>query len=177
MILEEYQAEWTENFDKLAYILSNTLEGIAVEIEHIGSTAIPKLAAKPIIDIDIVYENAEMFEDIKKRLEKIGYYHNGNQGIEYREVFKRRKLILPHRILDGIAHHLYVCIAGSDALNNHILFRDFLRKNETARIEYQNLKYNIAKAANNNRKMYAAIKEEKASAFVDTIIKKARLEL
>jgi GrpB-like predicted nucleotidyltransferase (UPF0157 family) len=91
------------------------------------------LESKPIIDIDIVYKNQSHFGKIKFELTRMGYYHNGNQGIEQREVFKRNGKGT-NRILDSITHHLYVCLNDSEELKRHILFRDYLRKNDSARI-------------------------------------------
>lgn len=144
-----------------------------ISVEHIGSTAVPKLAAKPIIDIDIVYGNDIHIEAVKKGLEKIGYFHNGNQGIINREVFKRGMLGNKHQILDTITHHLYVCPIDSEELRRHILFRNYLIANESARIEYQKLKYKIAAAANQDKKQYAVLKEVKARAFINDILTKA----
>ena len=125
--------------------------------------------SKPIIDIDIIYYKKIDFEEIKLGLEKIGYYHNSNQGIEDREVFKRNDK-LTNEILDTIKHHLYVCPIDSVALERHILSRNFLRKNEWARIKYQQMKYELAEKANQDRKVYAALKELNVNDFIDSII-------
>ena len=94
-----------------------------------GSTSVPKLDSKPIIDIDISYSKQLDFEKIKLGLLNLGYYHNVNQGIEDRDVFKRNGKF-PKEILDTIKHHLYVCPIESKALQRHILSRNFLRKND-----------------------------------------------
>lgn len=166
-LIEEYNPEWVVQFEKIKEKLAKALLGINVEIEHIGSTSIPNLAAKPIIDIDIVYFEAPDFEGIKNSLESLGYFHNGNQGIEGREVFKRSG---NDEILDKITHHLYVCKVDSEELRRHIAFRDYLRKHDVARNFYQNLKYKIAEEANQNKKLYADTKELKAKSFIDYII-------
>tara|TARA_R110002126_G_C10464295_1_gene500576 strand:- start:519 stop:839 length:321 start_codon:yes stop_codon:yes gene_type:complete len=79
-------------------------------------TSTPNLDSKPIIDVDIIYENESEFEKIKSGLIKIGYYHNGNQGIEKREVFKRNGKSF-YGILNMITHHLYVCLKNSEPLD------------------------------------------------------------
>ena len=106
MLIQEYNSQWPADFQRIKTILSDALTGIPVSIEHIGSTAVPGLAAKPIIDIDIVLEDRNDFESIKERLAQIGYYHNGDQGIADREVFKRTGALTLHNVLDRIAHHL-----------------------------------------------------------------------
>jgi GrpB-like predicted nucleotidyltransferase (UPF0157 family) len=176
MLLYPYQGNWPQDFEKLKSSLLAALDDLPLSIEHVGSTAVPQLAAKPIIDIDIVYGKELAFETIKAGLEKAGYWHKGDQGIPGREVFKRNEPAKPYEVLDGIAHHLYVCPADSAELQRHILFRDYLRANEAARIQYQGLKYKIAEAAAQNRKQYAELKEIKAKAFILGVIEKAKEE-
>ncbi len=172
MLICKYKKRWIEDFSKISKVISDILTPLQVSIEHIGSTSIPKLAAKPIIDIDIIFDKNVEFAEIKSRLENIGYFHNGNQGIEGREVFKRAKLF-NHNVLDEIFHHLYVCQIESVELQNHICFRDYLVANADARIEYQRLKYEIAAEANQDKKKYAELKEIKAREFVDKVLEKA----
>ena len=174
MLIQEYHEKWVEDFKAIESVINDALIDLTISIEHVGSTAVPKLAAKPIIDIDIVYGKDVSFEILKKKLEKIRYYHNGNQGIENREVFKRKNWWSKHPILDTITHHLYACPVDSEELRRHILFRNYLIINETARIEYQQLKYEIAATANQDKKKYAALKEVKARTFVNDILAKAR---
>ena len=78
-----------------------------------------------------------------------------------------------HPVLDVITHHLYVCPAESAELKRHLLFRDYLREHGWAREEYRKLKKSIAERANQDRKMYADIKEEEAKAFVLRVVKLA----
>jgi len=171
MLIVKYTSNWVKDFANLKTIIDKGLEGLKYGIEHIGSTSVPNLDSKPIIDIDIIYSNQADFDKIKSRLEKMGYYHNGNQGIEDREVFKRTGRST-NEILDSVKHHLYVCSINSHALERHILSRDFLRKNDWARIKYQQMKYELAEKANQDRKKYADLKELNVNAFIDSIIKK-----
>lgn len=173
MLIQEYQEKWLEDFKAIKSVINDALIGLDISIEHVGSTAVPKVAAKPIIDVDIIYGKDVPFEILKKKLEKIGYYHNGNQGIINREVFKRGLWGNKHQILDTITHHLYVCPIDCEELRRHILYRNYLIDNESARIEYQQLKYEIAAAANQDKKQYAALKEVKARTFINDILAKA----
>ena len=175
MLIQKYNAKWIEDFNQIKNILLQTLPNIGINIEHIGSTSIPNLAAKPIIDIDIVFDTSIDFETIKTGLNKIGYYHNGNQGIPNREAFKRNLTIQKHKVLDLITHHLYVCPIDSEELARHLLFRDYLSNNEPARMQYQKLKYEIAKKANQDKKEYAQLKEVLAKEFIESIIEKAKM--
>jgi GrpB-like predicted nucleotidyltransferase (UPF0157 family) len=174
MLIQKYNSSWIKDFNDIKKVINEALINLSVSIEHIGSTSIPNLAAKPIIDIDIVFDAPKDFNAIKGGLEKIGYYHNGNQGIPNRDVFKRGQSDAQHEVLDSIAHHLYVCLSDSEALQRHILFRDYLLVNEEARIQYQNIKYALAEEANQDRKKYAALKEDKGNPFINAVIAKAK---
>lgn len=175
MLIVPHNPEWAKHFEQIKKKLSDYLDGIPITIEHIGGTAIKALSAKPIIDLDIIYYQVNEFEKIKIVLETAGYYHNGNQGIVGREVFKRNK-INHDDILDEITHHLYVCLFDSEELEKHLLFRDYLRANDNLRIAYQNLKYEIANEANNDKKKYASIKEIKAKTFINYVIEQAKIQ-
>ncbi|GAB5526189.1 MAG: GrpB family protein [Roseivirga sp.] len=169
MLITPYTDSWVEKFQSIRLALDTSLQGIDYTIEHVGSTSIDGLDAKAIIDIDIIYEQATEFEQIKAGLISIGYYHNGDQGIPQREVFKRTGT--QHSgVLDNTPHHLYVCLAGSPGLNRHLLFRDHLRKNDEARLTYQAMKYELAARANQDKKRYAELKELHINDFVDSVI-------
>ncbi len=169
MLIKKYTADWINYFMELKREIEKGLFGIEFHIEHVGSTSIPGLDAKEIIDLDIIYESEREFNLIKDGLIEIGYYHNGNQGIDQREVFKRTGE-LTNTVLDTIKHHLYVCSRGSEALERHLLFRDFLRANEGARLEYQTMKYELAENANQDKNLYAELKELTINDFIDSII-------
>jgi GrpB-like predicted nucleotidyltransferase (UPF0157 family) len=173
MLLKKYTSDWINNFIDIKNVIDEALISLEYSIEHVGSTAVADLDAKNIIDIDISHENEAEFDKIKARLLELGYYHNGNQGIEEREVFKRVRTTF-NPVLDKISHHLYVCPVGSHALERHLLSRDFLRKNEWARIEYQEMKYELAEMAGQDKKRYAELKELNMNHFIDAIVEKQR---
>lgn len=175
MLIQAYQNRWVKDFEDIKKILQDALKHLTIAIEHVGSTAVPNLAAKPIIDIDIVYNEKTNFNTIKKRLEKIGYLHNGNQGIKDREVFKRYHTGNTHGVVDTILHHLYVCPDYSEELQRHLVFRNYLRIHEQERAEYENLKYKIAEQAGQDRKIYAQLKEIQAKPFVEDILQKSSI--
>jgi len=174
MLIQNYQEHWVNDFDKVKKTLEGYIQTDDIQIEHVGSTSVKKLAAKPIIDIDLIYEKPASFIQIKKDLEDIGYFHNGNQGIAGREVFKREKKKEEHAILDSIRHHLYVCFIDNEELKRHLAFRDYLRENEKARVAYELLKYDIAQKAAQDRKEYARLKEFMARDFIESIIRESK---
>ncbi len=173
MLIKKYTSDWITNFAYLKSEIEKGLNGLEYGIEHVGSTSVPELDSKEIIDIDIIYGQESEFEKIKAGLNKIGYYHNGNQGIEHREVFKRTGQ-LTNEVLDKIVHHLYACPIDSKALERHILSRNFLRKNDWARLKYQKMKYDLAEKANQDKKLYAELKELRVNDFIDSIIEKEK---
>ena len=174
MILEKYSSNWAKDFENVKHEIEIILEGLTYSIEHVGSTSVPNLDSKPIIDIDIIYTDLPDFIKIKYRLENSGYDHNGNQGIEDRDVFKRKAKGI-NEILNTVKHHLYVCPAHSIALERHILTRNFLRKHDWARLKYQQMKYELAEKANQDRKTYAALKELNVNDFIDLIVHEEKI--
>jgi GrpB-like predicted nucleotidyltransferase (UPF0157 family) len=168
-LIQEYTNQWATDFEKIKKVLAEEVIDFIIDIEHVGSTSVPNLDSKPIIDIDIIYRESDDFFNIKIGLEKLGYFHNGNQGIEGREVFKRNGE-QKHETLDIITHHLYVCKHDAVELRRHILFRDYLRKDELTRNFYEKLKYEIAVETNQNKSDYATLKQLKANPFIDYVI-------
>lgn len=173
MLLKKYTSNWIKDFAKIKREIIKELNGVEYRIEHVGSTSVKNLDSKPIIDIDLIYTEQSDWDKIKVCLELAGYYHNGNQGIDDRDVFKRNGKFT-NDVLDTIKHHLYVCPINSKALERHILFRNFLIKNDWARLEYQQLKYEIAERSNQDKKKYAIMKEQYSNDFIDLIIQKEK---
>ncbi|NLU08303.1 MAG: GrpB family protein [Clostridiales bacterium] len=136
VIVEDYNPEWKNEFELIKCELLAVLSGKINSIEHVGSTSVEGLAAKPIIDIDVVID--KNFEEVKKALESIGYIYEGNLGISGRETFAyKNKLHL-------MAHHLYVCDKDNEKLHWHITFRDYLRQHKKDRCRYSSIKKEMA---------------------------------
>jgi GrpB-like predicted nucleotidyltransferase (UPF0157 family) len=122
MMVVPYDSEWPHAFHQLQTFLYRNLVGTYYAIEHVGSTSVPGMAAKPIIDIDIVMREGK-FEQIKNRLIAAGYRYAGDRGIPGREAFDLTDAGLKSALPE---HHLYVCAADSAELQRHRAFRDFL---------------------------------------------------
>jgi GrpB-like predicted nucleotidyltransferase (UPF0157 family) len=167
MILHEHSPLWAEAFRELRDVYSRCLGDLAIAIEHVGSTAIPDIKAKPILDIDVVIADYDIFPRVVDRLALLGYSHNGDQGIRHREAFHGADEWTPHTDprRHWHNHHLYVCPQWSEELKRHLLFRDYLRTNKTARREYEIIKLSIEARADGDRKKYATIKEEECRPF------------
>jgi GrpB-like predicted nucleotidyltransferase (UPF0157 family) len=119
-----------------------------------GSTAVPGLAAKPIIDLDVVLASPADLPEAIGRLSRIGYIHEGDLGITGREAF----ICLPGEA----RHHLYVLSTEADELRRHVTFRDALRADPALRDNYAALKRSLAKNHSRDRATYTAGK----SAFI-----------
>lgn len=176
-LIQPYNPTWKIQFSTIQELLQKQLTGLILRIEHVGSTSVPSLSAKAIIDLNIVYENDSSFPQICERLSSLGYFHNGNQGVPEREAFKRKKDRLTHPLLDTIPHHLYACPKDSRELKRHLLFRDFLRKHEWARMEYAALKIEIATQTQQDKEAYSLLKESMATPFIEKILALAKDEL
>jgi len=150
-----YDPQWAVAFSNLSTALSQKLGRLALRIEHIGSTSIPGLASKPIIDLDVVVETSHVNAAVQC-LATIGYIHRGDLGIAGREAFSRESSAVP-RVGDTRIwpeHHLYVCGEESPELARHIRFRDQLRANPVLMTEYAKLKYELASRFKNDRQGY-----------------------
>lgn len=174
MVVFEYDINWPNGFLKIKNELNKVLTVKSV-VEHVGSTSIPGMKAKPIIDIDVGLDNWDDFETVKMELAKIGYKHEGDLGIKGREAFGRTGEI-HNEVLDTIDHHLYVCSINNEEFNRHILFRDYLRSHDEARDRYNQIKEEILeKVGPENRAGYVQMKEDEYKDFFEGIIKKAKL--
>ena len=156
VIVLPYTTDWERAFRLIELQLEAGLRGIHRSIEHVGSTAIPGMVAKPIIDIDVVIGRRD-FGETKKHLKEMGYVHEGDLGIKDREAFD---LINPARKEHMPAHHLYVCPQESEELRRHIAFRDYLRVHPDQRAKLSALKQDLVRAHQGNRDAYMAGKAD-----------------
>lgn len=172
--IEPYSDHWELNYEKLKCVYIDKLKGLSVDIQHVGSTSVKGLAAKPIIDIDIIIENSELLNPVTKELIELGYSYQGNLGITGRYAFSKSHPFVPFKEDESevIDHNLYVCELNCIALENHLQFRDYLRKHPKAVLEYASLKYNIA-ASTQDIKVYVAEK----TAFITKILEHCGMPL
>ena len=147
VIVVPYDETWSSSFEEIKKEIESVIGELIIGIEHVGSTSVEGLSAKPCIDIDVIIKDYSIFDDVVSKLETIGYIHEGDLGIKDREAFKY--LNKPHLQ----QHHLYVCPQYSEELHRHIIFRDFLRANPEV------------------SKRYGAVKEKAAQLFPNDIEK------
>ena len=152
VVVLPYDPKWKNDFEEIKQEIVNAVGDLILRIEHVGSTSVEGLSAKPIIDIDVVISDYSVFDSIISRLSTIGYIHEGDLGIKDREAFKYSDK--PHLR----KHHLYVCPQNSKELLRHITFRDFLRNNPEAVKKYSKVKENGAKLFPDNMDKYIEYK-------------------
>lgn len=147
IIIEKYNTKWESEFYKLQTLINKAMEELVLAIEHVGSTSVKGLASKPILDIDIVIEDYEMFPEVIKKLETIGYYHQAEWSFKGREAFGRKDTFVPWSGGNTVwmEHHLYVCDKNSEELRRHVTFRNYLREYTDVAIEYGRLKESLAR--------------------------------
>ena len=133
-----YDPAWKDAFEEIKGEIEAALGDLILGIEHIGSTSVEGLSAKPCIDVDVIIEDYSVFADVVRKLEAIGYFHEGDLGIRDREAFRYSDK--PHLL----THHLYVCPRHSRELHRHLTFRDFLRSNPEAAKQYGQVKERAA---------------------------------
>ena len=164
VVVEKWNPKWKDEFERIVVSLGEDVIYNSIKIEHVGSTSVEGLSAKPIIDLDIVIEN-DKFEIIKRLLNDKGYKHEGDLGIEGREAFSysgKEELM---------THHLYVCPKDSKELFKHITFRDFLKNNSALASEYSKVKEQAAVLYPDDIDKYMEFKSE----IIEKIYKKCRL--
>ena len=149
-LVQPYNPVWPLQFQKIKAFVELGLAGVDCRIEHVGSTAIPGMMAKPIIDLDVVI-SAGAFPRIKHQLEILSYIHQGDLGLPKREAFDlmdtEAKILLPE-------HHLYVCDEGVYELRKHLAFRDFMKHHPEWRERLNQLKTELCVKYDNDRQAY-----------------------
>ncbi|MCY9665991.1 GrpB family protein [Paenibacillus alginolyticus] len=161
IVVVEYDPSWVQLFEQLRDFVLPVLSDLEVKIEHVGSTSVPGLAAKPIVDIDVAVSTQGDVHTAIQGLATLGYVHEGDLGATGREAF-----IPP----DGIPwHHLYVCTVENAEYKRHILFRDYLRIHPNDAKMYGDLKMELARRFHNDRVAYSNAKSD----FVKEILKQA----
>ena len=147
-------------FETLRSRIAAILNEVAISIEHVGSTAVPGLAAKPIIDVDVLLRSSADLPVVIRRLADLDYKHRGDLGISGREAFRAKS--------GDVHHHLYVCPPDSREYERHIAFRDYLRMHDSDSNAYALPKRELASRFVDDREAYNQAK----SAFVQRILQR-----
>jgi len=168
IVVADYDPEWPAWFAAVCDQVWPAVAELAVRIDHVGSTSVPGLAAKPIIDMDIVVASSDRIEPVIERLATIGYRWRGDLGVVGREAFERR----PDRSPELPPHHLYLVVEDNRAHLDHWLLRDLLRADPEAREQYAAIKRHSAATADNDLEAYGVTK----SALITDLLARARAD-
>ncbi len=153
IVIADYDPGWPLLFLRVAEPIRSALGEIVVAVEHAGSTAVPGLAAKPILDIDVVVRSPDDVPVAIERLGRLGYRHQGDLGVTGRDAFEAPPA--------APTQHLYVVVEGSRPHRDHLRWRDLLRANPSrlAR-DYAELKIALAEQYGSDRVGYTNAKTE-----------------
>lgn len=168
IVVVDYDPEWSRIYEeertRIIDLIGNCLE----EIQHVGSTSIPGLAAKPIIDILAIIPEISIVEHCVKPLERLDYAYFGENGIPDRHYFRKPSDIRFHQH----THHIHMMERGHEQVHKMLMFRDYLRRQPEAVQAYQDLKRELATKYRGDRVAYTDAKEP----FVQSILRLAEKE-
>lgn len=159
--LKKHNSNWENEFNEEKELLAKIFGNIAIRIDHVGSTSIEGLSAKPIIDIAIAVNKLEDFEKVKSYFQKEPY--------SIKDDSVNDKILVRKGHEDNRTHFIHVMELNSKRYQDTIIFRDYLRNNIDTLKAYERLKKDLANKYPNNRKMYTASKNE----FIQEVIEKA----
>lgn len=137
VVVKPYQEEWLHQFQQEAQTLHNLFGSLVVDIHHIGSTAVPGLAAKPVIDLLPVVTHIEQVDAFNARMEALGYEPRGENGLLGRRYFQKGG--------DNRPHHVHVFEVGNPEIERHLVFRDYLREHPEEALRYGEWKLQLAR--------------------------------
>lgn len=148
----DYDPNWPDDFRREAEALSEVLAGQIAGVHHIGSTAVPGLKAKPVIDIMLEVKNVEALDEYDSGMEDLGYIPKGEFGIPGRRFYLKGSC--------DRTHHVHAFTAGSPNVQRHIAFRDYLIAKRLIAKEYETLKTRCADECDNDSDKYCGGKDQ-----------------
>jgi len=161
-----YNEGWPLEFEREAARLRQAVGEGAIGVEHVGSTAVPGLAAKPIIDMMLAVEDFDAARPLVHRIEELGYWYCAENGIP------RRHYFIKEDDSGNVTHHLHTLEDSSLEARKHRLFRDHLRAHPVDRDAYGELKLSLAAAHGQDRAAY----QEGKTALIERILRRAGWE-
>ena len=159
--LAPYTPEWCSEFGRERERLFGALRGIAVAIEHVGSTAVPGLRAKPVLDVMLGLPRISLHERALSPMDALGYRYMGEYGIPGRHYF---------RLGEPCTHHLHMVSFGSEFWLRHLLFRDHLRAHPEVAQAYEAVKLDLAARHPRDRPAYQDGKTD----FIESVMQRIR---
>ena len=162
VVLEKHNDKWAEMFRAEEKELRKIFGDLALSIEHVGSTSIPGIMAKPLVDIQVGLRKLEDFEKVRAKFEHEPYSVKPDPSPDEQLV---RKGPEENRI-----YLIHITAVDSDRFKNTLLFRDYMRAHPDKAREYEALKKELAAKYANDRPMYTASKND----FIQAVLKEAR---
>lgn len=159
--LVPYTAEWKRLFEEEKTLLQTAIGQYVLDIQHVGSTSIPGMVAKPILDIGIAVTSFEEARVCISPVEQLGYEYKGEFGIPRRHYFVKG---------DPRTHHIHMNEMGSPDWENQVLFRDYLMQHPESAEEYAALKMELAQRYPTDREAYLDGK----APFIEQVLEMAR---
>ena len=159
--LREYNPEWKKLFVKEKELITSKIFDFIIDIQHIGSTAIPGILAKPIIDIALAIKDLSKVEEIINPLQELDFIYRGEQGVPGRHLFVKGGE-------DFRTHHLHVMDRTTDEWRKHIRFREYLLSHPSDAKEYEQIKLALAEKYEKDRGKYT---EEKGKFILEILLK------
>jgi GrpB-like predicted nucleotidyltransferase (UPF0157 family) len=164
IVIEPYDPFWIKMFEDEASLIRALIGGFITDIEHIGSTAVPGLAAKPVIDILIGVHHITDSPLFIPPLTTVGYVYKP----EYEDELPERRYL--HKKINGVpTHHLHIVEPGTEFFRRHLAFRDYLRSHRDSALAYAALKISLAEKFGSDRSGYTDAKSD----FIKDIERKA----
>ena len=159
-----HRDEWRQLFERERSALRERIGHLVVDIEHVGSTAVPGLDAKPIIDIAVAVPSAGVIPRLRRPLRELGYIDRGDAGADGGYIFVKESAP------DVRTHHLHVVAVDDPQWHDYLLVRDKLRADETLRARYTELKRALQERFAEDRKGYTNAKND----FIDGVHSSSR---
>lgn len=150
--IEQSDTTWTERYQEEAALLQRVLAGIPIAIHHIGSTSVPGLAAKPIIDILLEVAALAALDEYNDAMRMAGYTPRGEYGIAGRRYFIKGDT--------QRTHHVHAFEMNSPHAVRHLAFRDYLRQHREVAQEYERVKRDAAAHSDNLSERYSQLKND-----------------
>ncbi|EKK7719858.1 GrpB family protein [Cronobacter sakazakii] len=152
IMLEPYNPAWPAQFAEEEKRVREVLGDVALAVHHIGSTSVPGLAAKPVIDMLIEVSGLSALDGCNAVMQALGYTPRGEHGIPGRRYF-----IKGHAVR---THHIHAFVAGNHHVTRHLAFRDYLRRHDDVMQEYAQIKLTAARDSGFQSDVYSELKNE-----------------
>lgn len=150
VVVVPYDDKWPEEFETESLLISRILNGVVMAVHHIGSTAVPGLSAKPVIDIMLEVSDIHELDTCNEAMSRAGYVARSENGIKERRYFTKGG--------DKRSYQLHAFATGNIQLLRHLAFRDYLLNNREIAAKYAEIKYTAALLSGNEPHRYSALK-------------------